>query len=435
MSFQKLSTVVSSGIVAAVAALSTMPASAAVIDKFFVIQTIQLCNDAGGSCATVNTFQAETAKIYEQAGVAPIFLPMTQLNSTALLTTTGVTPLDQPGNGQHTNSTVINAWYANALTTASGTLFGEAWVGGNGAAINASAVNSFNGGNGRRDTLPHEIGHNFGLRHNTFGSGGADNLMTSGSTRSVPNGVGNINPDGTQLSKLTANQITQIRSSVFVQDAPEVTVDTNGSTPHNTDDFFVVNFNSGAAGTFLTSMTLDLGPVNAFFDPTNNPPGLDGSPFTLSSLVGLAAADIAVTDGAGGALGDGDTTLKLSFGDNAFTAGDSFKFGIDIDLLGAVDFFGATPAQLVGMLFDFQFSNGFAGQTALDSDLITGSRSIAKLLAPALVIAPPGPGPKIPPGSVIDVPEPATLPIFLLGLLAMIGLARSLKQDRSCCGA
>jgi hypothetical protein len=61
-----------------------------------------------------------------------------------------------------------------------------------------------------------------GLGHDDFGAGGTSNLMTSGSTRNVPTGIGDIYPDGAGLAQLTAEQIAQSRSSGFaVLQVPE----------------------------------------------------------------------------------------------------------------------------------------------------------------------------------------------------------------------
>jgi len=46
--------------------------------------------------------------------------------------------------GKHPNPTTLNAWFANSLNAAPGSvLYGEAWLGGNGLVINGSAVQFF----------------------------------------------------------------------------------------------------------------------------------------------------------------------------------------------------------------------------------------------------------------------------------------------------
>lgn len=398
-------------------------AGAMPLDSYFTVNPIRVCNDAGLDCATVNTFSAETTKIYTQAGVMPVFLPTTQINNTASQVVPSVTSVNVPGNGQSSNSTVINTWFVKQMTSAPGTtLYGEAYVGGNGVAINTTDVNSFNGGIGRIDTVAHEIGHNLGLGHTTFGAGGSSNLMTTGSTRNIPNGVGNIAPDGTNLDQLTAAQITQIRSSSFVKQMPKLVVDTTGSTPFNTNDFFRVNWQSGSASTYLHSMTLNLAPVGAFFDPTNNPPGLDSSPFALSGLSGLSASDISVSGNT-----DGSQLLTLTFADNTFNPGDLFSFGIDVDLLSCVDCFGATPTELTGAQFSFNFSDGLDVAAGLGADIafIADTSGPSALLAGTAATAG---GPLLPPGVLgpqdpVPTPEPSAIGLLATGL-TVLGMLR-----------
>lgn len=378
-----------------------------IIDRYVTINPIQVCNDSGTVCAPTPLFANETAKIYAQAGVASVFLPTTQLNDSSLLSGVELPALDQPGNGQHPNSTTVNMWFVQSLPAPPGSiLFGQGWINANGVVINGTDVQNFNGGVGRPDTVAHELGHNFGLGHNTFGAGGAANLMTAGSVRSVPSSINDITPDGANLSQLTMNQINQIRSSPLVNQVPEVVIDTNGSTPFDTNDFFLVDFRNGPAGVSLTSLTVDLTPVDAFFDPTNDAPvfvfpGGSGSPFQLSNLNGITAGNITRTGGT-----DGSQQLTLNFTPGSFTAGDSFRFGIDIDLFSMIDQFGATPEELIGTLFSFQFSDGFGSQAQIEDDLIASS------IEPMMILpftGQPSGGPPIPPGQIIDTPDPVSV--------------------------
>ena len=382
--------------------------AATTIDRFLIIQPITVCNTNGTNCAAPVYYKDETEKIFLQANVLPVFLPTTTINNTNLQSVTGIAAINQVGNGQSSNANTINAWFTGSLAAPPGSvLYGEAWLGGNGLVVNSGAVSAFNGGVGRRDTFAHELGHNLGLSHTNFGAGGADNLLTAGSARTVPSGVGQITPDGADLSMLTAAQITQIRSSPFTQMAPTVSVDTRGSTPFNTNDFFAVLFADGPTGVSLTKLTLNIAPVGAFFDSTNDPPGSAGSPLQFSGLSGISLSDITVSGGS-----NGGTSLTFDFAPGTFVKGDGFNFGIDIDLSSAIDAFGATPAQLVGMTFDFVFDVGYAVQSELDADLITDSQSVTAILntLSGSVFGPQvNPG-DLPPIGTLDPPEPQEVP-------------------------
>jgi hypothetical protein len=395
-------------------------AQAIVIDKYFTVNPIRVCDNDANNCTTANTFTSETEKIYAQTGVAAVFLPTTQINNTSMLSVPSVTAVNVAGNGQSVDTSTINMWFVQNMPTAAGTLYGEAYVGGNGVAINSGAVNSFNNGIGRMDTIAHELGHNFGLGHSDFGAGGANNLMTAGSNRSIPGGLGDITPDGANLSQLTSDQQTELRGSPFMKDASRVIVDIKGSTPFDSDDFFNIRFGNAPSGVFLESLQIDLNPVNAFLDPTSSPPGIGPSPFMTSNLAGLDPSEISVLGNT-----DGSQVLTLEFADNAFMVGDSFSFGTDIDLFSAIDSFGATPEELAGSLFTFRFSDGFGSTAAMSgTTFLADSTDVVNLASltfdPSLLATPVGFQPPVghlgPIDPVVIIPEPEIYAMLLAGL-------------------
>ncbi|MEL6899477.1 MAG: zinc-dependent metalloprotease family protein [Cyanobacteria bacterium J06606_4] len=197
------------------------------------IQPIQVCNDHGSGCADVNLFADITAKILEQARLKVNFLPTNQLHASRFLSIDSsqssssnsefyeLSRSGGPGDyGRHPDSTrdsgPINVWFVEEIDSGSGaTQFGLAWVDGNGVLI-SEATQDFNDGEGRIDTLAHEIGHNLGLRHTTFGAGGAENLLTDGNRRNVPSSTADVYPDGAGTSQLTDAQIKEILNSGFL---------------------------------------------------------------------------------------------------------------------------------------------------------------------------------------------------------------------------
>jgi len=187
---------------------------AAPIDRYFKVQIVRICNNSGTVCAATPYFPAETTKIYAQAGIEPIFLPiLNYFNSAVLNGSNGIPAISMAVFGCPSPCTplasTLFAFFANTLD---GSAYGNAWIGANGSAFDATLISGFNGGIGRRDTFAHELGHNLGLDHYNF----SNNLMADGSVRAVPSGLADINPDGAQLDQFTASQIAIMRDSPFV---------------------------------------------------------------------------------------------------------------------------------------------------------------------------------------------------------------------------
>lgn len=189
------------------------------------VQPIRVTMSDGTGGPSINLFTAETQKIYAQAGHTVSFLGISTFMSDTYVNlassdfsalVTGI------GHQQHANANVLNMYFVNTIASMSGgTTYGIGFLGGNGIAIASDSVNAFNGGIGRLDTIAHEIGHNLGLGHNDFGAGSADNVMTSGGSRTVPTSLAQITPDGLGLSKFTRAQQGEMALSSFTVAVPE----------------------------------------------------------------------------------------------------------------------------------------------------------------------------------------------------------------------
>ena len=199
-------------VLAVAAVFATAPAQAAAT-KQVTIQAWRVCDDAGNNCADTNFFEAFTQKIWAQADISVNFLAIQQVNSSARLNETNFSDLGNVG-----NDNIVDLWFLNDLSDCGGN-FGFGSLYGCGTESGWFAMTKWVGDYsaiGRVDTLSHELGHVLGLGHNDFGAGGADNLMTSGGSRSIAQALGDVNPDGLGLEKLTAAQIAEARTSRYL---------------------------------------------------------------------------------------------------------------------------------------------------------------------------------------------------------------------------
>jgi len=211
----------------ALSAVVAMP-----IDKKLVVSVVTVCNDAGLDCSFQGPFgnlfyEAEADKIWAQAGIDIEFTLDFNVNSSALLLgpvagLSAFTPA-LPGPG-------TRMFLSSSLHSSPGTiLFGVAYLGLGGLAINMDAVKTFAGGVGRIDTIAHELGHNLGLYSGIGAVDGHDNgnphfLIADGGVRDIPGALGSICPDPSSaacLDYLSPAHIATARASALLTPIPE----------------------------------------------------------------------------------------------------------------------------------------------------------------------------------------------------------------------
>jgi hypothetical protein len=195
------------------------------------LQPIQIREDDGSNPAnaSMELFEEETQKIWDQAGIELIWLSWSTFDDSSLLDLSvgdfstsfefGQMNADPLSYGGVDDGITINVWFADDLDSSS-TFYGAAFYNSTSVVIGWDAVEDFNGGVGRLDTIAHEIGHTFDLRHDNLGAGGSENLMTKGSDRDVPGSIDDIFPDGLMYDQLNDDQIEEVLGDPKIQPDP-----------------------------------------------------------------------------------------------------------------------------------------------------------------------------------------------------------------------
>ena len=386
----------------AVACLAAGSARAVPITDYITVQPIDVC---GAVCAPINNLGAGkniwtnapvgnvgfidpsgvnvTRAIWNQAGIDVTYMPAvgyvngsfltlpvtscsangTDCQSTQFQTlsqqapiSTGTVPnpTTPAGVPVSRNATTINTFFIGALTPPQnqpGTLYGLAWVNNNGVAI---ASNSLAGSGARPDTLAHEIGHDLDLDHNTFGAGGAANLLTAGNTRTIPSAANPLATLGKTTDQInTTQQQPQALLSGFMNPIPNV--NTPVTDPVASDDFSV-SFapNTGRSNEKLDTLTLTA------------PAGFQFNPDTVFKL--LANPDgLSVNSSFSNCTSDDDEQTGCSSLVLKFTKGKSFVAGDSLDYtLCTKAYYSCTPISiddLAGGTYTYNFETDTGGNS------------------------------------------------------------------------
>jgi hypothetical protein len=357
-------------------------ARADALTEALTIQPINVCADAAMTICAVDptnvaAYQAFFQNLqtglgagWAQAGIAPVLLPpenqFIQSQNVGLATEVGLTtgvdttqPIDgfrlltrTPGNGQSPNENTINLYFVNILNTPGSSNINRAvsYVNGNGIVV--STVNEV------LDTTFHELGHNLGLDHTTFGNQNQppDDLLSAGGIRTIPATIGDITPNGANLDQLNTTQAARAQQPLFTVNLGRATVTplTGESCPFGTC------FNASYLGPppstteTLNSIVFKYAPDDEF-----SPNG-----FELLDETGIAPGDVSssfTTISTPSGLVD---QLTISFAPGAFGQGDAIDFST---------FFEdpQVPSDPVSVIFNFQ--DGFASQAGFDQ--VTGADS------------------------------------------------------------
>ena len=216
-----------------------LPAQAALITRRVVVQPIRINTASEKANPAGILYEAETAKIMAQAGIEVRFLPIKDVILPAFIHVASNIQLanslaalaQAPGNGAHSDPSVINLWFVQSIDHNPGAVgyalqttlpFGILRPK-NGIAIADSAF-TFAGGKGVRDIFAHELGHNLGLYHGMNESGvilssGEQSLMSRAGR--FPSGILDIYPEGARLAQINAAEVLRLHAvSTFVKPLP-----------------------------------------------------------------------------------------------------------------------------------------------------------------------------------------------------------------------
>lgn len=419
----------------ALAQLTDVSGISAIYDKVLSIQPIQVCDTTGTLCPSLPIYPDTLLRTLARAGIATVLLPTNTVYATGLHDARSINPFISARRGISSNWGTLNAWFVPNLVADPGeVLYGLGMVGGNGLAINSNAVSQAR----RASTFAHEVGHNLGLDHDNLGAGGADNLMTDGTHR---------NPSAAQL---TSDQVARMRSSPFLEAAPQVNVDFDLLPGELTT--VTITFVSAPVGVRLRNLSLDLPDFQG-----GSPGQTPASFYATTGLVSGTAMDATIRytenmqtyytrDGEGDQWTStyGAPELTIDFGVDGLQEGGTLTFQMGVQGNLRNEYTYNIERDLFGADAEFVYDFGLSATVAMmDADSTTDSRAL-RALGPS-VANPAAFGRQLLPGEYgplgpVDldpvaaaVPEPTTTTLALLGGLGLAGWCRRRDaQSRPC---
>jgi hypothetical protein len=194
------------------ALLPSIAWSAVVIDKTLTMNIYQLCNTDGSVCANDGSasgdqyFTTATSTLWAQAGIQVNVSFAGTINNT-LWNNAGFSYFESitGSQGHFQSQSVVDVFFVNDID-ASGVL-GVGWFGAGGLVLDTPLIMT----GVYLSTLAHELGHNLGLDHNSFGP---QYLMSPFATSVTQ---GNLYPNGTGYGVLDSSEIALARQSSLLQ--------------------------------------------------------------------------------------------------------------------------------------------------------------------------------------------------------------------------
>ena len=402
-----------------------VPASAVPIDRYVTVQPIQVCDNAGANCAAMPLNESIADKAFGQAGVDVIVLPTVRYNNTNFTTTSvddfNPTRIDEwrallrgPGHGQSSNSTTINAFFVGRVVDpTSADIRGVSFINGNGIVISGSQALA--------DTFTHELGHNFGLDHLTFGNSPQDpkNLMSDGGTRIKPLSAADVTPDGQQLDQLQQQQINKVRAPLFSVGLANATATGTGGPPVDQFERFLIRMSGGPTNESLNR-------VKVWYPAGANVASTRENDDALIAN-GCQAPCVNSTKTI---LGDGTEQWAYDFRPDAFISQPNLGFSFIPLAFGASGAYSPTPFS-----FTFEFDSGVSSQAGFDADTRSASSQdpdAIRFFTGIPAYGPPASELPIPDGYAahlasedgVQVPQPGTLALLAASLMTLARLRR-----------